>query len=174
MAMSYRKANDEVLYPANSFVTVSAQDIAYLKKEAMNNPRQRIRLCSHQDPADKVHEMFIIHGRDAYVRPHKHLKRMESFFVIEGEVDVIFFDDEGGITRKVEMGALASGKTFYYRLNEKEYHTLYIKSDLICFFEATSGPFNADDTLFAPWSPDGKDPAEAKEFMQELIRREMS
>ena len=166
--MAYREFNDEVLYSEDTFVKVSVKDLVYLKKEAMKNPRQRIRLCTHQDVGDKIHEMFIVHNRDAYVRPHKHLSKTESLYLIEGEVDVIFFDDDGHIIRKVEMGELASGKEFYYRLCEPLYHTLQIKSDVICFFEVTSGPFDPKATVFPSWAPDGKDDQEIKRFMNEL------
>lgn len=166
--MAYRKFNDEVLYPEGDFVSVDAQVLSFLKAGALKNPRQRLRLCTHQDVSDKVHEMFIVHTRQAYVRPHKHLKRDESFYLIEGEVDVVFFDDDGRIRKKVEMGDLASGKTFYYRLNEPLYHTLKIKSDVICFFEVTSGPFDPQDTQFPVWAPDGKDEQKVRNFIEGL------
>jgi cupin fold WbuC family metalloprotein len=164
--MDYRKVNDEVLYPNEQFVSLNATDLAFLKTESFKNPRKRIRLCAHQSMDDKIHEMFIVHTRDAYVRPHKHLNKTESFYLIQGEVDVVFFDDEGRVIRKVEMGELASGKEFYYRLCEPLYHTLLIKSDVICFFEVTSGPFDPKDTVFPSWAPDGSDPGQVKHFMQ--------
>jgi cupin fold WbuC family metalloprotein len=165
--MDYRKFNDEVLYPSGKFVTLDAQGIRFLKAEAMKNPRHRIRLCTHQDTHDKVHEMFIVHGRDAYVRPHKHMTKTESFYLLEGEVDAIFFDEEGRVTRKVEL-AVAPGKSFYYRICEPIYHTLYIKSDVICFLEVTSGPFDPKDTVFPSWAPDGHHADEGRLFMQKV------
>ncbi|MDE2223604.1 MAG: WbuC family cupin fold metalloprotein, partial [Candidatus Omnitrophica bacterium] len=99
--MAYRKFNDEVFYPADKFVTIDGTDLAFLKAEAMKNLRRRMRLCAHQTVDDRIHEMFIVHTRDAYVRPHKHLNKTESFFLLEGEVEVVFFDDDGGIIRKV-------------------------------------------------------------------------
>ena len=61
-------------------------------------PRNRIRYCAHASPSDVVHEMFIVHPRGAYVRPHKHLDKSESMMIIEGEADYVMFDSKGNIT----------------------------------------------------------------------------
>lgn len=166
--MDYRKENDEVLYPKDQFVALKAADLAFLKTESFKNPRKRIRLCTHQSMDDKVHEMFIVHTKDAYIRPHKHINKPESFYLIEGEVDVIFFDDQGKIINRLEMGPPASGKLFYYRLSDPIYHTLCIKTDLICFYEVTQGPFNRADTVFPSWAPDGSNVGQVKEFLDKL------
>ncbi|MDE2027888.1 MAG: WbuC family cupin fold metalloprotein [Candidatus Omnitrophica bacterium] len=168
MDMAYRKFNDEVFYPADKFVTIDGTDLAFLKAEAMKNLRRRMRLCAHQTVDDRIHEMFIVHTRDAYVRPHKHLNKTESFFLLEGEVEVVFFDDDGGIIRKVTLGTMDSGKLFYYRLNEPLYHTLNIKSDMVCFFEVTAGPFDRRDTVFPSWAPDGNNQEQVIQFMRRI------
>ena len=114
--------------------------------------------------------MFIVHAKDAYVRPHKHVNKPESLFLIEGEVDVVFFDDLGGITKIVEMGPMTSGKTFYYRLADPWFHTLCIKTDVIVFYEVTQGPFNREETVFPSWAPDGSDFSEVEAYMQGVTK----
>ncbi len=166
--MDYRKVNDEVLYPNERFVNLNAADMTFLKAEAFKNPRKRIRLCTHQSTDDNVHEMFIVHVKDAYVRPHKHINKSESLYLIEGEVDVIFFNDHGEIIKKVEMGSPISGKFFYYRLADPFFHTFCIKTDLICFYEVTEGPFNRVDTVFPSWAPDGNDKKSVEVFMRKI------
>lgn len=164
--MKYKKFNEEVLYPRESVVTVSACDLAFLKEAAVKNPRRRIRLCAHAGTEEKTHEMFIVHGRDVYVRPHKHLGRSESFHVLEGQVDIILYNDAGQLMQVIEMGDMPSGKTFYYRITEPLFHTLRIRSEIICFKEVTAGPFNPETTVYAPWSPDEKDTGGVRRFMQ--------
>lgn len=166
--MEYRRINEEVLYPKERFVSLNAGEIDFLKKEALKNPRQRIRICTHQSIEDNVHEMFIVHARDAYVRPHKHVNKAESLYLLEGEVDVIFFNDQGEKIKKVEMGPMHTGKTFYYRLSEPLYHTLCIKTDVIVFYEVTEGPFNRGDTVFPTWAPDGSDALLSQNFIRGL------
>ena len=166
--MLFRSINDEVLYPKGKFVGLKTADLVSLKAQAAKNLRNLMRLCTHQSMEDRVHEMFIVHGKDTYVRPHRHLNKTESFFLIEGEADAIFFDEHGKVVNRIVMGALGSGKQFYYRLCEPVYHTLIIRSKTISFFEVTSGPFATEDTQFPSWAPDGKDKALAKQYMKSL------
>jgi cupin fold WbuC family metalloprotein len=97
--------------------------------------------------------MFIVHGRDAYVRPHRHLHRPEGIFVIEGKVDIILFSDAGCIKDVIRLDQAA----FYLRLAEPVYHMLIIRSRELVFHEATTGPFEPADSEFAAWSPEDAD-----------------
>ena len=162
--------NEEVLYAVDPIVRVNRQDISELIRKASGNARNRIRICSHRTAQDRLHEMLIVHTRETYVRPHKHLGKSESFHVIEGEVDVVIFDEEGAVADAIRMGSYESGKTFYYRIADPLYHTLLIRSDVIVFHEATNGPFRPEDMIFAPWEPDANDVAAQKEFLKRVER----
>jgi cupin fold WbuC family metalloprotein len=115
--------------------------------------------------------MLIIHARDAYVRPHKHIGKSESFHVVEGEADIIIFNQQGDIKEVVSMGDYSSGKNFYYRITDALYHTVMITSEILVFHESTNGPFVRSDTIFAPWSPEEDNHAMAKEFMNKLEKQ---
>ena len=136
--------------------------------------RQRARLSSHRDVSDRVHEMMIVHTRETYVRPHKHPGKSESLHVIEGVVDVVIFDESGQPSRVLAMGDLASGRPFYYRIDDPLYHTLLIRSEVLVFHETTSGPFNRAETVFAPWAPEEGDVEGVRQFIErveEAVRR---
>ncbi len=167
----YREYNAEVLYAEDPIVQVDRRDIEFLVERALQNPRKRIRLCAHKDTTDALHEMLIVHARDCYVRPHKHLAKSEAFHVIQGLVDIVLLDDTGRIVEVVKMGDYASGRSFYYRLADPLYHTLLIRSDHVVFHEITNGPFKREDTIFAEWSPAAEDAVGAKRFMEELACR---
>jgi cupin fold WbuC family metalloprotein len=169
--MRAKAESAEVRYAADAVVLVDAADVARLKQEAAENARKRIRLCAHHGVDDRLHEMLIVHTNDTYVRPHKHLGKSESFHVIEGEVDVVLFDDEGGVTDFIPMGAFASGRPFFYRIAEPRFHTLLIRSDVLVFHETTGGPFRRDDTVFAPWAPEDGDAAAVTRFLADLDSR---
>lgn len=162
-----KQVNDEVMYATDPIVQVDRLDIGKLTRLAEHNARKRVRICAHKDIEDKLHEMFIVHTRDTYVRPHKHLGKSESFHVIQGVVDVVVFDDTGEVANVIEMGDYLSGKTFYYRIADPLYHTLLIRSEVIVFHETTNGPFERSDTLFAPWAPEDAAPSQ-REFMERL------
>ena len=148
-----RKESDEVLYVDQGSVLLETMDLDELKRLALLNPRQRIRLCSHKSQNDQLHEMFIIHTKDCYVRPHKHLGKVESMSILEGEVDVILFHDNGRIMKRFEMGDPTTSKPFYHRLNNPIYHMLIIKTDFLVFHEITEGPFIKSNTIFPKWAP---------------------
>lgn len=164
----FREHNAEVLYAEDPIVQVDRQDIEFLLARAAQNPRKRIRLCAHKTVDDKLHEMLIVHARDIYVRPHKHLAKSESFHVIHGVVDIALLDETGNLSEVVPMGDYSTGRKFYYRLADPLYHTLLIRSDYVIFHETTNGPFHRADTVFAPWSPETDDEAGARQFMQRL------
>ena len=168
--MRAKTLNPEVLVAEEPIVQVSRADVEFLKASAAQNERKRIRLCTHPDVDDRLHEMLIVHAKEAYVRPHKHLNKTESVHIIEGLVDVIVFDDVGNIIEVIRMGDYASGHRFYYRMSGPYYHTLLIRSDVLVFHETTNGPFRREDTVFAPWAPDEADLAARKAFMEQVAR----
>lgn len=168
--MKTRSLNNEVLFAEDRIVQIQRGDIERMKEKAVVNQRRRIRLCAHRELSDPLHEMHIVMAQGTYVRPHKHLSHAESFHLIEGSCDVVFFDDEGAITDVVRMGTYDSGRRFYYRMSEPLYHSLIITSDFLVFHESRSGPFNSSETAFAPWSPEESHLSLVKEFMGRLGR----
>ena len=152
--MKVKEVNPEVFITCEDITKVNAQDLEFLKRKASSNERRRVRLCAHKDIQDQVHEMLIVHSRDAYVRPHKHINKSESLHVIEGRAYAVIFDEAGGISEVIQMGESGSGLTFYYRIAESVYHMLLITSDFFVFHEAVQGPFDKSKNIFASWSPE--------------------
>ena len=171
MENNYRQQNPEVLYTNDTISTVNRPDVKNLKILSINNERKRIRLCTHSDSNQVLHEMLIVHGKSTYVHPHKHPGKSESTHIIEGLVDIILFDDDGRIDRVIEMGDYASGKIFYYRIATPIFHTLIIRSDILVFHETTNGPFNKESTIFAPWAPEEADSTSVSHFLSNLNER---
>lgn len=169
-SMQAKKLNDEVLIAQGPIVQIEHSDIRALKEQSLLSQRQRIRICTHPDVEDRLHEMFIVHKQGTYIRPHKHLHKSESVHIIEGSVDVVMFDDAGTIIEVLHMGDYSSGRRFYYRLAEPTYHTLMITSEFLVFHEITNGPFRRSETVFAPWAPEESDTAGQSEFMRRLVR----
>ena len=164
------KENQEIYKAKSSIVKINDQDISYLKNNVLHTPYKRIRICAHQDISHLLHEMVIVIAKGSYVRPHKHINKSESFHMIEGQLDVVIFNDEGNIFEVISMGDISSGKNFFYRLSANHFHSLILKSDLVIFHETTQGPFLKSDTIWAPWSPIVGDILE-KEFLDHLDRR---
>ena len=161
-----RVVNPEVVVSDEPIVQVSQEYMETLKERARQNPRRRIRLCAHPDINNPLHEMLIVHEKGTYVRPHKHLNKTESVHIIDGLVDVVVFDDDGKITDVMQMGDYKSGRNFYYRMQYPYFHTLLIHSEILLFHEVTNGPFDRNDTVFAPWAPDETDASSTLDFLK--------
>jgi len=112
--------------------------------------------------------MLIVHTKGAYVQPHRHQNKPESYHVIEGVADLLFFDIRGCLTGVLPLGDNASGRIFYCRLNDSRFHTLVIRSETFVFHEVTTGPFRRENTVFAPWAPGPKAKNEQRIFMKML------
>ncbi len=169
--MRLKEISPEVFAADMPIVRLSRSEIEFLKERVKTTPRGRIRLCAHPDNEDPLHEMFIVLSAQTYIRPHKHFNKSESFHILEGTADVILFDDDGGILDVIELGDLASGREFFYRLGRACYHTLIIHSDLLVVHEITNGPFKQDAAQFAPWSPEENNPLTARNFIDSVAAR---
>ena len=167
--LTQNKVNPEVFHSKENFFSLSKEDINKLVTLAKSTSRGRVRYCSHSSDQDALHEMFIVHPRDAYVRPHKHLDKIESMLVIDGEVDYIMFDDNGKVDNIIKMGDFKTNKPFYQTIRKDKFHTLIIKSEWLVFLEITNGPFNKKDTIFADWSPQEEEQDKVIKFINNLI-----
>ena len=162
------KKNSEVYHSKENFFSLSKEDISTLISLAKDTTRGRVRYCSHSSDQEVLHEMFIVHPKDAYIRPHKHLDKIESMLVIDGEVDYIIFDDNGKVDNIIKMGDFETKKPFYQTIRKDKFHTLKIKSEWLVFLEITQGPFNRKDTVFADWSPIEGEKEKVIEFMEKV------
>ena len=125
-----------------------------LKKEARDSPRDRARLCLHMSTEDSVQEMLIVFAQGALLRPHRSLNKSESFHVVEGDLRMVLFDDNGAVTRTIDMGPPGSGKAFMARLSSSPWYTYIPQSSFLVLHEITRGPFDSNDTEFPEWAPE--------------------
>lgn len=166
--MRAKPINNEVYVAEDHVVQVGQDSIEVFQEQAARNARHRARLCAHKDNQNRIHEMFIALTKEAYIRPHRHVNKSESFHVIEGTATVVFFDDAGKIEEVIEIGDYSSGKPFYYRNEDARFHTQIVTSEKLVFHETTNGPFNRADTVLAPWSPEDTEAAAVRAYMEQL------
>jgi len=161
----FQKLSNEVFYAKENILQLDCGVISSLKQCAQVNKSKKSRICTHLTELDAVHEMIIVHNQGYYVRPHRHFGKSESFHIVEGELDLLIFDENGNLHKIVEMGEYASGKAFYYRLSSSLFHSMLIKSASAVFHETTNGPFDPQDTEYASWSPDKN----SENYMKQLL-----
>lgn len=172
--MNLRKVNDEVFVALDPIVKVGGEELAFLKRQALANQRRRARICAHKSNDDAVHEMVIAISVDSYIHPHKHIGKSESFHIVEGEVDVVVFDDAGEIVEIIELGDASTERNFFYRLSESAFHTLLVRTNFLVVHEVTNGPFLREKTVLASFAPPEERTAEAKEYVKQIASRAAS
>tara|TARA_Y100001958_G_C21134915_1_gene475254 strand:- start:271 stop:804 length:534 start_codon:yes stop_codon:yes gene_type:complete len=145
---------------------LNKKNLEFLKK-TKNQKNNKSRVCLHKSDRENIHEMIVFHKKGSYVRPHKHLNKLESFFIISGEVILVIFNKNGKPVQKIEMGDYNSGKTFFYKMKKNYFHTQIIKKDTM-FKEVTNGPFKKNKTLNAKWSPEDQKKSKVKKYLLNL------
>ena len=170
--MPLRHQSPEVLHADEKIVRVGQAEITALRQALTQSIRGRSRICAHRDSSNTLHEMIITLSRSTYIRPHRHFGKCESFHIIEGELDVVIFDELGEITDVVRMGPHgAAEQSFFYRLADPLFHTVVVRSETVVFHETTNGPFVREDTEFAAWAPDEKETDDAGAYVRDLVQR---
>ena len=165
--MLVHELSREVLQIDDRIVTVGRDDVSLLSERLGSSEKGRVRMCAHQSSSDALHEMIILLSKETYVRPHKHPGKIESFHLIDGELDVVIFDDAGAVTDVIHMGDYKSGKKFFYRLATPLFHTVLIRSETASFHETTNGPFQKTSTIYAPWAPEERS-SDIGKFLREV------
>lgn len=157
----FRRSSPGVWYPTSARAAWDRAAVARLKREAAESPLGRARLCAHGRPSEPVHEMLIAMRRGCYVRPHRHLRRLESYHVVDGRAELLEFDARGRVTSRRALGPMGSGLPFYYRSAERRFHMLLVRSPFLVIVETTNGPFAPSQTRVAPWAPEDGEAARA-------------
>lgn len=164
-ALALKKINDEVFLAEDDIVRLDRRYVDFVKEKAITNQRGRARICAHKSPDDNLHEMIIAIREDSYIRPHRHHNKIESFHLIEGSADIVILDE---ICTIKEVIRLSAQHNFYYRLSTPQYHTLILHSPVLVIHEITNGPFIAETSDFASYSPTENQLDEVAHFIQSI------
>jgi hypothetical protein len=148
------KKSEEVLVCTDEIIGLSEKIFPLLREMAIKSPKKRARICAHKTSDSLIQEMIILINQDSYIRPHRHLNKCESFHVIEGNADIVVFENDGTIKKVIPF---SRDTCFYYRLDSDFFHTIIVRSRSILFHEVTNGPFVDDLTEFASFSPNEND-----------------
>jgi len=154
-------------FAKNDIVRLDAETVEEIKKMALETG-ENVRLSMHQSPSSGFHEMIILQHRDKYYRPKKHIDKAKSFHMIEGEMAVFVFDDDGAV---IDASVIDGRKSKMYRVAANIYHTDLPLTDFVIHHESTLGPYMGyNDRVFAPWSPGGDDRSAYLEYRDELVK----
>ena len=169
--MALVQKSPEVFLAEGPICEVGAAEIDILKAAVKASAKGRARINAHPDGEDALHEMIIAIDASSYIRPHKHPGKSEAFHIIEGEVDIVVFKDNGEIDCVVPLGAPGSGRSFYYRMSKPFFHTLVIRSNVLIVHEITNGPFRPEATVYADFAPEDSESQNTAAYQVDLVRR---
>lgn len=147
-------------------VTVGAWTLEDLKRRAEVAPRRRYRLCLHSSPEAGLHQMINVFLHETFIPPHRHPSgKDESYHILAGEMAVIFFDDAGRITDRVDLSATDPGKPIMIRVASGLWHMPVPLTEWVAFHEIFLGPFQREkDVESASWAPSDDSPEKQVEF----------
>ena len=128
-------------FKGKDVITIKEIDLEKIKMAAEEAPLRRARYCLHQTHDDKVQEMVIAYCYDSKIPIHRHRNKSESFHIIEGEIEALFYDDEGNITKKIKMGPMGSGMPFLLRMSSECWHSARLLTNYVIIHETVAGPF---------------------------------
>ena len=89
----------------------------------------------------------LVYTKSTYNRPNRH-PMAESFHLLEGKCDVIFFTDDGKPDKILHMEAAVRGNGHPYivQFPIMVYHTIIVRSDWLVIHETCCGPFVRGET----------------------------
>ena len=161
----------EAIFNREPVIEVTRETIADLKRRAGGSARGRFRICLHHSLQDQIQEMVLVLHRDTYIQPHRHpAGRTESYHIVEGEMTVFHFDEQGRVIRRIEMGTSGPRHTLVYRLAASVWHTVVPRTEYVVYHETFCGPFVKDEVVeYASWSPGEEDADEVVKFQKKVL-----
>ncbi|MEK0180507.1 WbuC family cupin fold metalloprotein [Microcoleus anatoxicus] len=124
-----------------------------------HSPRQRQNYNFH-DLSEKVQRFVNVLQPGTYVRPHRHLRPpavngFEFFVVLQGELGMIIFNDQGKIIDSFRLSA--AGPTRAVELPEGTVHTLVALAENTAILELKEGPYDlgSDKDFLTDFPPEG-------------------
>lgn len=159
----YFYVNDEKI------LKIDVDYIENLKNKAETNGCNRCTMCLHNDIHAKVHEMINVMHELEYIRPHAHPFKTETKIIVEGQLLMIIFDNDGRIVDRYIMQRNSGNSIFTTRIDRGIYHTNIPLTDVV-FHEVITGPYvGKDDSVFPEWAPEVEDRERVESYLNHLV-----
>ena len=154
--------------PDGQVVTITRDLVRQAVEASRKSDRKRIILPFHKSDASPLHRMLNAVQPGSYIRPHWHRDppKDESLVLLQGEICVFVFEDDGRVRQAVRLRARSN--EFGIDLSAGVCHTFVAIEPDTVVFEVKPGPYDrATDKDFASWAP-AEGTVEAKEYLARL------
>jgi cupin fold WbuC family metalloprotein len=139
-----------------------------IKGLALQSPRRSARYCLHAGHDDPVQQMVIAIQPGACTMPHRQPGRRKSYMVVDGELLVLFFSEDGTPNRTIEIAAPPSDSPCLLSFLSDVYHTTLCLGRPVVYVETIDGPFRAERTQWAAWAPRLDDEPALRRYVAKL------
>lgn len=140
-----------------------------LLSSAIKSTRKRAHKILHQ-PGDYDNEVFNVMLQESYMQPHLHPseEKIEHIYIIEGAVDVIFFENDGKVIACDKLRP--DTDCFFSVVPAFAWHGYVIRSEYAITFETMQGIYSEETwKTFASWAPK-ENSLEAKKYLSSIKR----
>ncbi|TND04455.1 MAG: hypothetical protein FD120_1569 [Gammaproteobacteria bacterium] len=113
----------------------------------------RAHLNVHETLDSAVQRLFIATEPPTYMRPHRHPEshKWELFIVLEGQIDLLIFNDAGHVIQRPPMSRTA---TRAVEIPPNTWHACVCMQSGTVALEVKEGAYiPTTERDFAPWSP---------------------
>ena len=147
---------------------IDQNEIFELKSRAQQSTRSRYAKILHSS-GDYKNKVFNAMLSTSYMQPHLHpgIEKDEKIHLIKGRLLVIFFDNDGTITKRhmqTENGLTLVEVPAY------QYHTYIVLSDFALTYETMDGVYDPKNWKeMASWAPTEEDKYSAS-YLEQLKR----
>ncbi|EDT6888322.1 WbuC family cupin fold metalloprotein [Salmonella enterica subsp. enterica] len=128
----------------------TAKQMQELIDIAKKSERLRAHLSLHESHKDKVQMVLIALIKGTYIPPHfhKNIWQWEYFQIINGEVELYIFDENGKVRNIFQLGG--KNGALFAKIEPNTIHTLICRSSLAVVLEVKEGPFIELDAKVVP------------------------
>lgn len=131
----------------------SSEDLRALTEKARASERLRTNLNIHETPEAEVQRLFLAFEPETYIRPHRHPEehKWELFIVLQGELELLIFNDAGEI---VERTILSPDATRVVEIPPGTWHSYVCRESGTIALEVKQGGYlPTKEHDFLPMSP---------------------
>lgn len=154
---------DEPVFAADPAV------VAMIKQRALASPQRGARLYLHRDNGQPMLEALVAATPAATRPPHCHADRYETHVFLEGRATAFLFDDQGALTRRVELGPPGRDTPCCLSAGPGEWHMIAFRAEMTVYYEVTPGPYTGPGMVrWADWAPAPDDVDGVAQFLKRL------
>ncbi|MBU1092511.1 WbuC family cupin fold metalloprotein [Patescibacteria group bacterium] len=148
---------------------ISSDETANYLTAAHNSLKQRMPMILHK-PGANFNQVINFVLANSYMQPHQHpdKNKIEEIWLLEGDMAVLFFDDQGKIT---DVAKLDPQQNNHIIIPAFAWHTYVTLSDHSISYETMHGIYDpATWKEFAEWAPH-EDTSESSTYLNHLKQK---